>query len=153
MWASIDGVDYYFDDNGYLLVNATTPDGYMVGADGTVIDSTVSEPINTYDNGSYQSILDWYTQKIKEATPGLIAEYKAEAERNTSGLNGLAVLCNDKVSKLAEIEMDGVKEMAELYLRSGSGKYSEYEEWAEKLDAVYSDEAEKIWNAYMESAL
>ncbi len=31
-----DGVSecYYFDQNGYMLVNATTPDGYTVNADG-----------------------------------------------------------------------------------------------------------------------
>ncbi len=33
-WAKIDGKDYYFDAEGYMLSNTVTPDGYTVGADG-----------------------------------------------------------------------------------------------------------------------
>ncbi len=43
--------------------------------------------------------------------------------------------------------------MAEHMYSSGSGKYSEYEEWAGKLYKVYEIEAKKIIDAYMESAL
>ena len=34
-WQEIDGKQYYFDENGYMLSNTITPDGYRVGADGT----------------------------------------------------------------------------------------------------------------------
>lgn len=54
---------------------------------------------------SYQEILDAYTVKLQEATPGLIEEYNAEAAENTGGLEGLATICNEKVSFLAEISM------------------------------------------------
>lgn len=143
-WKEIEGKQYYFDESGYKLVNTITPDGRLVDGNGVLI---------IYNNGSYQSILDYYTVKIKAATPSLIAEYKAEAKNNTSGLMGLAEISNNKVSVLAEISNEGVGEMAELLFRMGSGKYSEYEEWAGKLYDVYSDEADKIYDVYMNSAL
>lgn len=33
-WSQIDGVWYYFDSNGYMLADTTTPDGYYVDASG-----------------------------------------------------------------------------------------------------------------------
>lgn len=36
-WWEIDGKDYYFDANGYMLANTITPDGYQVGPDGAWI--------------------------------------------------------------------------------------------------------------------
>lgn len=36
-WKEIDGKYYYFDANGYMLENTTTPDGYKVGSDGAWI--------------------------------------------------------------------------------------------------------------------
>ena len=33
-WAQIDGNYYYFDGNGILMTNTTTPDGYVVDASG-----------------------------------------------------------------------------------------------------------------------
>lgn len=143
-WKEIDGKQYYFGDDGYRLSNAITPDGKLVDGNGALI---------VYSNSSYQSILDYYTVKIKVSTPGLIAAYKAEAANNTGGMMGLAEISNNKVSKLAEISNEGVGEMAELMFRAGSGKYSEYEEWAGKLYDVYMEEADKIYDVYMNSAL
>ena len=102
---------------------------------------------------AYKRILDEYTIKIKEATPGLIQEYKKEAPNNTGGLEGLAELSNAKVAKLAEINNDGVGEMASVMLKKGSGSYEDYEEWAGKLMEVYMDEAGKIMEEYMNSAM
>lgn len=36
-WKEIEGKQYYFGADGYMLVNTTTPDGYKVGADGAWI--------------------------------------------------------------------------------------------------------------------
>ncbi len=33
-WKEIYGKQYYFDGNGYMLHDTTTPDGYLVGSDG-----------------------------------------------------------------------------------------------------------------------
>jgi hypothetical protein len=101
---------------------------------------------------SYQSILDTYSAKIKAATPKLVEEYKKEAANNTSGLEGLAKISNDKISELAELSNEGIGEMAKIWFKSGSGKYSEYEDWAGKLMAVYMSEAGIITDAYINSA-
>lgn len=42
-WKQINNKWYYFGDNGYLLANTTTPDGYRVGADGVWIEGVNAE--------------------------------------------------------------------------------------------------------------
>ena len=118
------------------------------------VESEVEEPVVEEETGytSYQEILDAYTVKLQEATPGLIEEYNAEAAENTGGLEGLATICNEKVSSLDEISMEGIQEMANLYLHVGDGTDNEYQEWSGKLQDVYLTEAAKIQEAYMESA-
>ena len=101
----------------------------------------------------YQAILDEYTIKLQNATPGLIDEYYAEAANNTAGLQGLATICNNKVSVLAGICNEGVSKMATYYYNHGSGSYDEYESWGTKLYDVYMIEAGKIQDAYMNSAM
>lgn len=101
----------------------------------------------------YQTILDDYSERIRDAVPGLIEEYNTEAANNTGGLQGLATLSNEKISELAEISNDGISEMAEYYYHSGRGSYGEYEEWAGKLMDIYMEEAAKIQEAYMDSAI
>ena len=100
----------------------------------------------------YQAILDEYTVLIQEAALRLTEEYNAEYPSNTGGLEGLAQLSNDKVVELAKISNDGVGEMANVYFKSGSGVYEEYEVWAGKLMDVYMTEATLITDAYMLSA-
>ena len=102
---------------------------------------------------SYQAILNEYTIKLQNATPGLIDEYYAEAVNNTAGLQGLATICNNKVSVLAGICNEGVSKMATYYYNHGSGSYDEYESWGTKLYDVYMIEAGKIQDAYMNSAM
>lgn len=62
-WKEIDGKQYYFDSNGYMLYDTTTPDGYKVGSDGAwiqaatapteyqkqVMEQAVSPLINSFD--------------------------------------------------------------------------------------------------------
>ena len=107
---------------------------------------------STSGDKTYQSVLDDYTKKLQDATPGLIEEYNAEAATNQGGLEGLANIANAKVSELAKICNDGVSEMAELMLSTGSGTSDEYEEWATKLQNIYSAEAQKIMDNYTNSA-
>lgn len=41
-WNWIEGKCYYFNSDGYCLINTTTPDGYQVGADGAwIVDGVV----------------------------------------------------------------------------------------------------------------
>jgi len=102
---------------------------------------------------AYQRILDEYTIKLQKATPGIIEDYKEEAKENNDGLEGLAKLSNDKIAILAEINNEGVGEMAEVMMTKGSGSYDEYEGWAQKLMDVYMEEASKVTDAYMDSAM
>ena len=100
---------------------------------------------------TYQSILDDYTQRIADATPGLVEEYNNEAAPIAGDLNALAELSNSKVEKLAEISNQGVSEMATLMQKNGD-EYSVYEEWSLKLTDVYTQYAKQITDAYTSSA-
>jgi len=112
---------------------------------------TDNEP-ETSQGVGYEGIYNEYSQKLKEATPKLIEEYRTEAKNNTKGLEGLAELSNSKVEKLAEISTEGTEKMAEYMFIGGSGKYSEYQDWAMKLNSVYMEEAGKITSEYLNSA-
>lgn len=102
-------------------------------------------------NATYQSILDDYSNKIKNATPTLIKEYQAEAAKNSGSVDKLAQILNSKKDELASLCNDGIEEMAKLMQKSGSNDYSEYEQWAAKLQDVYMSEASKITDAYYKS--
>lgn len=129
--------------------NTSSPEQSSEPAESVVNEEPVEEETGYT---SYQEILDAYTVKLQEATPGLIEEYNAEAAENTDGLEGLATICNEKVSALAEISMEGIQEMANIYLHVGDGTDNEYQEWSGKLQDVYLTEAAKIQEVYMESA-
>lgn len=45
-FTDVDGKSYYFNVNGYMLVNTATPDGKRVGADGALIQPVMSLPSN-----------------------------------------------------------------------------------------------------------
>ena len=38
-WEQINGAWYYFNENGIMLENGITPDGYTVGADGAWVEN------------------------------------------------------------------------------------------------------------------
>ena len=121
-------------------------------SNGATTSNSETQKIDATEFGSYEDILNEYSKKLREATPKLIEEYNEEAKNNQDGLMGLATISNEKVSELAEISVEGIQEMAELHLKKGSGSYDEYSEWADKLNAVYMEEAAKIQDAYMKSA-
>ena len=101
---------------------------------------------------TYESILEDYSQRIRDAAPWLAAEFREEAENNDAGLEGLAELSLAKTTILAEISSEGVERMATVWFTHGSGSYEEYEEWAAKLMDVYEEEAQLIMDAYIEAA-
>lgn len=45
-WQWIDGKSYYFDQNGNMLTNTTTPDGYTVNADGVWVENGIEQTKN-----------------------------------------------------------------------------------------------------------
>lgn len=57
-WKEIEGKQYYFGSDGYMLSNTTTPDGYKVGADGSnpqTIITDISGAVIGNDNKLYFS--------------------------------------------------------------------------------------------------
>lgn len=114
-------------------------------------ESTTKVSEEPTEDVTYQSILDDYTQKIKDATPGLVDEYNTESAEAAGDVQKLAELSNAKISKLAEISNEGISKMADIMLKSGDEQET-YEEWAAKLQAVYQENAQQITDAYMSSA-
>ena len=51
-WKWIDGKCYYFDGNGYMLSNTTTPDGYQVDASGAWVVNGVVQTQGTNSTGN-----------------------------------------------------------------------------------------------------
>ena len=100
---------------------------------------------------TYASILKTYTNKLKNQTPKLVAEYKKKAAK-LSNLQDKASLSNKLIEKLAKTSNDGVEEMANLMYENGDD-YEVYEKWSMKLTDVYQKYAGKITDAYMDSAM
>lgn len=80
-WKWIDGngdgtaESYYFDQNGYLITNTTTPDGYTVNADGAwVVDSVVQKRQVMLDLGDEVLTAQTATQS---ATGGVVTDGKS----------------------------------------------------------------------------
>ena len=46
-YQNTDGKWYYIGADGYMMVNAITPDGYQVGADGAWIQPVQSKPVQS----------------------------------------------------------------------------------------------------------
>ena len=123
----------------------------FVGENKTPISTQPTEPALTEApsaNSSYERILKDYTQKMKDALPGLVSSLCTESA-GVSDIEQLAVICNDKVEDLAKICNEGIEEMAELMLSNGDA-YDVYEKWAGKLMDVYTDDAMEIQNAYLD---
>ncbi|MCI9446596.1 MAG: hypothetical protein HFH36_04225 [Lachnospiraceae bacterium] len=102
-------------------------------------------------DSTYQDILEEYTQKMKDAAPGLADEFKAEAEEKAGDTASLAELSTSKTEKLAAISTEGLEKMAELKIKNGDDDET-YQEWAEKLNTAYMEQAQIISDAYMDSA-
>lgn len=64
-----DGKWYYFDENGYMAVNEITPDGYVVGKDGSYIQGMFQDQDQAIEPWDYQQMLgrgmdvDWSKTK------------------------------------------------------------------------------------------
>ena len=98
-WMEIDGKHYYFDSNGYMLHDTTTPDGYQVGSDGSWIEETTS-PLFDFTISTcsikytgYKIVMDYdgypslalyydYTNNDTEATGAWLADYSIKVFQN-----------------------------------------------------------------------
>lgn len=61
-WEKIDGKDYYFDADGWMLSNTTTPDGYQVGADGVWIQNAIAAQTQTPQDGYFADYCGKYVE-------------------------------------------------------------------------------------------
>lgn len=78
-WQEIDGKQYYFGSDGYMLANTKTPDGYLVGADGAWIteNATATTGENKYtpnEDGSYSLGKTWKVDGLWEFTFNSVTE-------------------------------------------------------------------------------
>lgn len=79
-WQWIDGNGdgtaeyYYFDNNGWLLTNTTTPGGQTVNADGAWVENGVVQNRNVLNNISYQDLNNIFNQDLS----GNYAYYKTQ---------------------------------------------------------------------------
>ena len=119
-------------------------------------EEVLSNGKNDAEDGSaslstYAGILEAYTAKMENALPQLVNEYNQESS-GINDINKLAELCNKKVSDLAEICNEGVGKMADLMFSNGDS-YDTYNNWAQKLYGNYTDIAQTIQEAYLNSAM
>lgn len=148
-----DGETSYIADFDKIVSSTTVTKKSPDTSTTTTTAPTTTTTTNTSSETTYEDIYNEYAQKLQDATPGLIDEYNQEAAANTEGVTGLATICDKKISKLAAISTEGTEKMAQLMYTSGSGSYQDYEDWAMKLSDVYMTEAQKITDAYMNSAM
>lgn len=141
------------NDNGYYFVQIADESSFI---QENKAELEWKKPGETESNGesygstsSYAGILEMYTQKMKDAVPGLVREYENESAGVTDIME-LAEICNDKVGDLAEICNEGVGKMADLMYKKGDS-YDTYNGWAEKLLNNYTDIAQEIQEAYLDS--
>ena len=87
-WQEIDGKHYYFGADGYLLVDTITPDGYLVGSDGSWVryslsdenaQQKINEFVELYEGAFYideaefeQNVRSFYTPDEAQAVIDLI---------------------------------------------------------------------------------
>lgn len=88
-WKWINGRCYYFDSNGYMLANTTTPDGYTVDATGAW---TVNGAVQTQSTGQTSGTVH-HNENYDPAHPlaGKIDEWRLRLTPESNALNTLYI--------------------------------------------------------------
>ena len=75
---------YYFNESGYLVVNATTPDNYIVNENGAWIENglIMTRPVGS----STESVNGSVENNTSENTSGGLSEYDKQFDRNKDGV-------------------------------------------------------------------
>ena len=89
-WKWINGRCYYFDSNGYMLANTTTPDGYTVDATGAW---TVNGVVQTQSTGQTSGTVH-HNKNYDPAHPlaGKIDEWHLRLTPESNGLNTMYIM-------------------------------------------------------------
>lgn len=94
---------YYFDANGYMMANTTTPDGYTVNADGAWVQGGVV-----------------YTKQVGQSTQ---PAQTAEVQYNEYGVNVAAMdmmmHSREENSKYGEVAVDDLVSYVQVYYANG----------------------------------
>ena len=100
-----------------------------------------------------QAVVDDYSARIREATPRLMEEFKAETEGESDG-RVLAHVCNKKIGVLAELCNEGLREIWDLLyankLDPSHPDYEDYTDYEFRLNLAYEDAAMEVSNLYSE---
>jgi hypothetical protein len=99
-WIDADGdgnfESYAFDENGYLYVNTTTPDGYTTDATGSWVQNGIKILRTAYENLSDSTIVSKAVQSLKNAS----AEEVLNAINSINGVTGVKYGTTSKVTTL-----------------------------------------------------
>ena len=99
-WKWIDGKCYYFDGNGYMLSNTTTPDGYQVDASGAWV---VNGVVQTQATGSTGNAAHSGNYDPAHPLAGMVDAWNL---RLPTKYLGEFVIANDNVQALLTGQMD-----------------------------------------------
>jgi cysteine-rich secretory protein family./putative cell wall binding repeat len=112
-WLWVDGNQdgqaecYYFQQNGYIMLNSTTPDGYIVDANGAwVVDGVVQKRFTTVSNNNYTTTgsKSSNTTKKKEGKSSQSTKNESESNKTTKTEN----TASNESTKATKKELDSV---------------------------------------------
>lgn len=118
-WLWVDGNQdgqaecYYFQQNGYIMLNSTTPDGYIVDASGAwVVDGVVQKRFTTVSNNNYTTTgsktsnnnKSSNTTKKKEGKSSQSTKNESESNKTTKTEN----TASNESTKATKKELDSV---------------------------------------------
>ena len=118
-WLWVDGNQdgqaecYYFQQNGYIMLNSTTPDGYIVDTNGAwVVDGVVQKRFTTVSNNNYTTTgsktsnnnKSSNTTKKKEGKSSQSTKNESESNKTTKTEN----TASNESTKATKKELDSV---------------------------------------------
>lgn len=175
-WQWIDGNQdgkaecYYFDQDGYMLSNTITPDGYMVNSDGAWIENGIIQvqtvPILTSDTSNNIITSDTFNNMTISNNP---TDNLTEAQQSTKKIYELvnqARITNEKLplewnDTLSACAEQRAKELAEAFSHSRPNKtscFTIYREYGVNYNAAGENIAmgqplpEQIMDSWMNSS-
>ncbi len=126
-WQWIDGDDdgvyqcFAFDENGYLMLNCTTPDGYLVGDAGAWFDG-VTPVTRTYPVGTYVEPTPIEgLQKYGYASDGTRLVTSRTGSKSTSKNNSSSSSKNDKTSSTNKTHSSSSKNNSSVLNKPNAG--------------------------------
>lgn len=162
-WAWLDGNHdgvserYYFLDNGYLAVNRTTPDRYIVNADGAWV---IGDQVQTRRQSEVHTAGIFVTSGLTENTAGSYADIHEMQKRVIELTNkervkhGRSPLQEDEaLNEVAEIRAPELTESWSHQRPDGSTCWSAFEEVDDRFEYGVTEENLSMGNPTPESAV